>query len=253
MRSGMFHLTHYRDLKDNDELTWAFNQYDKITSHLFYDEFNFLKFLPDEFYVMCTCKKNNNKYLWENYASSNNVDYSGICIGIDAQALYFEYNIRIRNIDMAPMEYNPEAYTALCKKSVEGLKPIGFPREPIKIPTNCTPEYRKALLHRIPGYKEYEATRDEALSRIIFQKGKDYIHENELRIFHSDEYHRPLSKIVVGEKRKALLRWRNKKHPLIKEVLRTPQCLLSERKIKDILRANKVDADVVTLSPYSFT
>lgn len=251
IESGVFHLTHYRELhklRDDKELTWAFDYYIKTISKLFPPNFNFEELLPDEYYIFCTCKRRDNRFLWENYASSNDRYCSGIVLGINAAAIYQHYSVNSHFIDMTPMDYNPEKFMRLCDESFEGLFPVSV--NVVSMPddhTNWTRDKQQEYLHRIPGYKEFIIKREVPAGELMMQKGREFLFEEEVRILNWPEIHKRLPKMATEAGEKTILPWKLNNGHFISEIIRTDNCKWDEKRISRYLRRCGIQTKVTTL------
>jgi hypothetical protein len=246
IKSGKFLLSSYRDLEDSDELVWAVNYYIDTIRHFFPKYYNF-QWLPEGYYIFCACIRNNNKYLWDKYASKLHGDNSGIVLEINAEAFYNYYSKIHRRIDMTLMEYNTEAFKSLCQHSAEGLKPIAFSVMAKPNPHSSRHE-REKFLNSIPGYKEFRAQREPVIRNITFQKGAEFSKEEEIRVLHWQEIHTSLEILSIGKKKKAILPWRFGNGHLINAVIRSNKCSFSEQHIKQFLDSNGIQTEIRTLT-----
>ena len=248
IRSQYFLMSNYPDLKgDSEELIWAFDTYHAITKHLFPEFLDNGKVLPKEFYVLSTCIRENNEHLWIEYAEN----FTGVVIGIQANALFKLYNRQNSQIHMSPMFYDTKRFIDLCKQSVLGLKPI-IMRAPINFPENIN-EYpsemrNSMILDMIPEYREFTNNnlRNEVLGDITLQKNEKYKKEEEVRILHSTYYrlNEPLEIKNINGKNKAVLPLVIENNHLISEIIVTPHCKMTVGEIKRHLRQYKIQTDV---------
>jgi len=248
IESGVFHLTHYRELKDNNELIWAFDYYINMIRKLFPPNFEFNNLLPDEYYIFCTCKRRDNRFLWENYASAEDRTYSGIVLGINAAAMYQHYSINSRFIDMAPMDYDPEKFIRLCNESFKGAPSVSV--NVVAMPDDCadwTTEEQQEYLRRIPGYKEFATKREIPAGELTMQKGREFSYEEEVRILNWPEIHKRLPKVVTERGEKTVLPWKLNNGHFISEIIRTDNCEWDEKRISRYLRRHGLQTKVTTL------
>ena len=246
IKSGEFLLSNYPDLRgDPNELIWAFDTYESITKPLF-SGLNLKGMRPDEFYVLSTCLRENNRCLWEQYA----VDFTGVVIGIQADALYETYYHKSNQIHMTPMDYNPDGFVELCKKSVEGRSPIPF-LAPINLPDMREYSYeqrKKTILDAMPGYREWEDSPENkgAAGAVALQKETQYSPEEEVRILHSQDgaLNNPLEIRRLDGRRRAVLPLIIGRQHFIKEVVIAPDCAMTPGEIKRLLRAHEIQTDV---------
>jgi hypothetical protein len=248
IENGVFHLTHYRDLKDNKELVWALDHYTNMIKKLFPSNFLFTSLVPDEYYIFCTCKRRDNRFLWERYASIDAQPYSGIVLGINAGALYQYYNRTNRFIDMTPMDYDPDNFLRLCEESVEGLLPINFSGiAPSDDWQSWTSERKVEFLMKASGYREYRAKRNPPLEALFLQKGREFAPEEEIRILNWPEIHKQLPKMDSEHGKKTVLPWRMKNGHFIVEIISTDRCEWDEKRISRYLRRHSLQTKVTTL------
>lgn len=258
IKSKALYLSHYQDLYDNDseEITWAVNTYHETIRHLFPPSYNFSALTPEDFYVFCTCLRDNNKYLWDNYASAEVGDHSGVLIGLDAESLYDYYHNKLDVIHMTPMDYDRGKFVRLCQESVAGLNPIALaaPLNPVGNPSQYNAAQREEILNAIPGYNEYRAKRDDALGALTMQKGPNYSSEEEVRIVHWPKVvNQPLKIVQYNSKKKAVLPWVFRNGHLIKEIAFTPTFSLSKAAVKKVLRDNGIWTPLRITSPADFS
>lgn len=228
LRTKEFLLSNYPDLHgDKEELIWAYDTYETVISPIF-SGLDFSVIQPKEFYCLCTCSRETNKYLWGNYAQN----LSGVTIGIDSGLLYSCFNKLVDKpqIHMSPMDYDREAFIKLCHDSIKGIKPI-----PYKAPINTIHDMGE-LLNKIPNYNLFREKRQPVLGSISLQKSPDFALEEEVRIIHAPELlHSPLAHRNLEGKSKVSLPFVLSNKHLINEIVITDKCSLSFGEIKRAL------------------
>jgi hypothetical protein len=203
LRNRAFLMTHYKDFAhnpngDSNEITWAMQEHDRHTASLYGDRMISTEAILGDLYAFSTCVRPDNLHLWEQYAQRG----KGVAIGIDARGLYQWFG-SMRGfgaqgyIGMTRMDYDQEAFQALCAQSVEGFAPFDWTSLERKIADGEIQQQpgenaTELLKTHVPYYSEYCEQRTQVLGYVALQKWNDFRHEEETRIIHHPLVHKPL-------------------------------------------------------------
>ncbi len=244
IKSGHFLMTHYKDFEDKDELVWALDYYSNLVSNLFVPKLALEELRPHSFYVFSTCLRENNAYLWEEYASSQNNNYDGVVIGINVTNLYEHFSVKRNLINLSAVDYDRNAFMAICQESITGLSPIAL-AAPINLPKPINFDNPQEALQHFPGYKEYEAKRKLPLGMATLQKQPEYAKEEEVRLIHwPHEIHNLLCIRKIKNSEKAALPWIIENNHLITEVIISDKNVWMVKNIRRVLSSANIYAKV---------
>ena len=252
IKSGFFLLSNFTDVTgDNEELRWASDKYIEIIRPLFPDWFNFPGMVPDRYFIFCVCRRSDNSYLWNTYATEK----EGIAFSINVSVLYYQFNQKNHYIDMMPMEYDRAAFVKKCEKTIEGLLPIATNViAPVKGKTYPKTELaRRQFFNGIPSYSKFQESRLPAIEALMLQKAPKFEKEEEIRIFNWPDpfVHNLMPTDAFRGKEKAIMPWRFKDGHILTEVLRTEKCMLSEKEIIRYLEENGITCPVRTIIEFN--